>query len=375
MVPLLAACCAAGHEVVVATGEPVRGQVEATGARFVAAGTGMENWFERLRSRTRGTPGDGLPPNRIAHYFAPRLFAEVIADDVIDGVLAAGRELRPDVVVFDAYSFAGPLAARLLGVPGVQHMFGPLTDPEVLALVGDAVSPLWRSFGQDVPAYAGVYADLTVAVCPPSLEPRQPPAGALTHIRPVPSPSPPKPSLPPLVYVTFGTMWADAGIVETVLEALSDEPVEVIATVGALDPDALATVPANARVERYVPQSELLPRCTAVVHHAGSGTMLGALAHGLPQVALPQAADNFVNAAALRAADAALVLLPGEVDAASVRQAVRTVLDGAAYRTAAQRIADEIAAMPSPADVVESLAALVARPAGRAAPHGASRPP
>jgi UDP:flavonoid glycosyltransferase YjiC (YdhE family) len=52
-------------------------------------------------------------------------------------------------------------------------------------------------------------------------------------------------------------------------------------------------------------ESELLPTCSAIVHHGGAGTMFGALAHSVPQVILPQGADNFEHAAMCVAADVA----------------------------------------------------------------------
>jgi len=101
---------------------------------------------------------------------------------------------------------------------------------------------------------------------------------------------------PPCVYLTLGTMFGNSEVFRTALAGLAEERVEVVVTVGAdSDPAALGPVPANARVERYIPQAELLPRCSVVVHHGGSGTMYGSLAHGIPQVVLPQGADNFVN--------------------------------------------------------------------------------
>jgi UDP:flavonoid glycosyltransferase YjiC (YdhE family) len=108
---------------------------------------------------------------------------------------------------------------------------------------------------------------------------------------------------------------------------LEDEPVNVLATVGHdNDPSSLAPVPENARVERYISQAEVLPHCAAVAHHAGAGTMFGALAHGLPSVARPQSADNFINANLLSGTGAAYTLMPGEVTGPAVRGALRTVI-------------------------------------------------
>lgn len=107
-----------------------------------------------------------------------------------DGVLACGRALQPDLVLFKAYAFAGPLAAKVLGVPAVHHLLGPMLERDVLELANDAVSPLWRSFGCDTPGYAGVYRDLTIQICPPSLETLTVPAGEVLSLRPAPLPEP-----------------------------------------------------------------------------------------------------------------------------------------------------------------------------------------
>jgi UDP:flavonoid glycosyltransferase YjiC (YdhE family) len=138
--------------------------------------------------------------------------------------------------------------------------------------------------------------------------------------------------------------------------------VEVVCTIPSdADRAALGAPPPNARVEGFVPQAELLPRCAAVVHHGGAGTTFGSLAHGLPQVIVPQGADNFRNAALVAAAGASRTVLPGEVSEAAIRDAVRAVLDDrGGYRTAAQRVAAEIAAMPSPHELATALRAWAA---------------
>jgi UDP:flavonoid glycosyltransferase YjiC (YdhE family) len=50
------------------------------------------------------------------------------------------------------------------------------------------------------------------------------------------------------------------------------------------------------RIERYIPQSLLFPRCDLVVSHGGSNTVLAGFAHGLPQVITPITADQPENA-------------------------------------------------------------------------------
>jgi len=358
LLPLAEALLAQGDRVVVATRADPVGDLARSGVEVWRAGHGEMDWFDTLRGRVRGFPGDGLAPKRINHYFVPRLFAEIGTADMIDDVLACGRELQPDVVIFETYAFAGPVAAQVLDVVGVHHLIGSMLAHDVMELVNDAVCPLWRSFGCEAPVHAGMYGGISIAVVPPSLEVVTAPAGEWLAMRPVPMPRQSVGSSgPPRVYATLGTFFGgNVDVFRAMLDGLAGENVEVVVTVGAdQDPGRLDPVPVNARVERFIPQAELLPTCSAVIHHGGSGTMLGSLAHGLPQVVVPQGADNFINGELLARAGAARVLLPGEVSAGHVRDAVRSILEVPSYAQAALRLAGEMAGMATPADVARTL--------------------
>ena len=361
MLPLVDAFVSQGDHVVVASATDMADAARTHSAGFHEACASEMTWFERLGARTRGAPGDGLPADRINHYFVPRLFAEIGADDMADGVIAACHEHRPDLLVYETYAFAAPLAAQVAGVPAVHHLISPMLDPEVLQLCADAVSPLWRAMGRPgSPPDAGVYDATTIEIAPPSLEGRAVPRGEVVAMRPAPLPLAVGASEGrPLVYVTLGTVMNTAtDVFRAVLEGLADEPVDVVVTVGSSgDPAALDPVPGNARVERYIPQETLLPRCAAVVHHGGAGTMFGALAHGLPQLVLPQGADNYINGALLAQCGAGAWLGPDAVQPDRIRREVRALLDTPERRASAERCATEMAAMASPDEVARALRA------------------
>jgi len=354
MLPVIGALIAAGDEVLIASGPATAHLAERAGAKFSQAGNDVDVWFARLGERTRGNPGDGIAPERINHYFVPRLFGEIGAADMIDDVVMAANEFGPDVVLFESLAFAGPLAADLLGVPGVHHLFGPVFPDEVFVLANDAVSPIWRSLGRDVPGYAGVYRDLTVTICPSSLEVRQVPAGDVVALRPSALPQHGSTrGARPVVYVTLGTFFnGNIDIFREILDGLADQPVDVVVTVGSdQDPSALHPAPGNARIERFIPQSELLPTCSVMVHHGGAGTTFGALAHGVPQVIVPQGADNYDNAAMCERAGMAVVLRPDEFSARTIAEAVSAVLHDARFLEAARLTADEIVTMADSTEV------------------------
>lgn len=341
-----------------AIGEDPGGVVARTGANVRVAGRGEMDWFSDLQARVlHGLPGDGLAPERINYYFVPRLFAEVAVPDMIDDAVAIGKEVRPDAVLFESYAFSGPLVAELLGVPGIHHLVSPMLPHEVMALADDAVSPIWRSFGCTAPGFGGIYKGITIEITPRSLEGQTVPSGVTLSMRPAPLPTTaPAHVHPPCVYLTLGTILGNIEVFRTVINGLAKEDLEVVVTVGAnFDPADLEPVPANARVERFIPQAELLSRCSVVVHHGGAGTMYGSLAHGVPQVVLPQGADNFDNGRLLANCGAGVTIGPREVSSDAVRDAVRLVLDQPSYSDTAQRLAKELADLPDPAEVARTL--------------------
>lgn len=82
------------------------------------------------------------------------------------------------------------------------------------------------------------------------------------------------------------------------LTGLGQLPVEVVVTVGRdIDPAEFGLQPEHVHVEQWVPQFLLLPHTDLVVSHGGSGTVIAALAHGLPQVVIVLTDDGAQSAA------------------------------------------------------------------------------
>ena len=163
----------------------------------------------------------------------------------------------------------------------------------------------------------------------------------------------------PVAYFTLGTVKnADTADFRTGLTALEEYDGVVIATTGRrIDPDELGPLPANAVVAEFVPQADVLERADLLVSHSGSGTMLGGLVHGVPQVALPRGTDQPQNAALLARAGAGVVVGPEDFAVETIRAAVSEVTSAPTYRAAAEQVRDEIAAMPD-ADTVWSAIAV-----------------
>lgn len=357
MVPLARALQDAGHEVAFATEARFCPRVTAAGFRAFPAGIGPGKVFERALALT------GAAPPEDTSRFGAQMFAAVAAPAKMPELIAAVDAWRPDLVVYDVTDYAGPVAAAHAGIPAVAHGLGPLFPAELTRLGAELVAPLWREWGVAPPdaPFGAAYLD----ICPPTLQtPAIAGVGAVVQpLRPVPFDAVTGEALPawvgtlgarPTVYITLGTVENDApGVIEAAIAGLRDEPVDLVVTVGPnRDPEDLGPQPPHVHVERYLPQSLLMPYCDVVVSHGGSGTTLAALAHGLPMLLLPQGANQFDNAERCAAAGVGLRLLPEETDAATVGEAVRALLAQPGFRACAREVAEEIWRMPAPAVVV-----------------------
>jgi UDP:flavonoid glycosyltransferase YjiC (YdhE family) len=168
----------------------------------------------------------------------------------------------------------------------------------------------------------------------------------------------------PRVCLTLGSVLplsGELGELSAFLNRCGDLDLEVVLAMGEEHAAALGPVPGNVRMAGWVPLSALLPSCSAIVHHGGAGTSLTALVHGVPQLVLPRMADQPANAAVVAARGAGLSLAPEETNAASVEAALLRLLREAGPARVAREVRAEIAAQPSPADLVVRLESLAGR--------------
>jgi UDP:flavonoid glycosyltransferase YjiC (YdhE family) len=300
---------------------------------------------------------------------------ELFADRCTEAMLPAAREVfdvwRPEMVVREPCEYASAVLAHAAGIPQLQiGISQSAIELGVLEMVADTIER----------HRAGVAAAISAAPYltsfPASLDPSPWPDTRRFRLQ-----SPASGPLPdwwpgdrrPLVYVTFGTVLGhlpeSGAVYRTALDAVADLPARVLMTVGhAVDPAALAPVPSNIRIERWVPQGNVFREARLVVCHGGSGTTFGALAAGLPLVICPLFADQTANARLVQDAGASLTVSPsddaagglrslGPADVAALRGAIDSVLAEPAYRHTAGRLAAEIAGT---ATLEQTLAGLLA---------------
>jgi UDP:flavonoid glycosyltransferase YjiC (YdhE family) len=349
LVPLAWALRSTGHDLLLATA----GRAVALGAGAglptvdVAPGTDMNAVIAHATQGTGGFSGAGDAQERAIVLFA------ALSRAMLDGLRRCAQDWQPHVVIYEGLHAAGAVVAAERGVPGVEHRIGWAAPP------GHMVARMWPAL---TPA-AVVPVVATIGVAPPGLSPVPDPGWSVRPVpytggAPVPDGVLTAPQLP-RVLVTLGTVapqLGGAGIVGKLIEALVPEPVEQLVALGA-DPEVLGPLPPSVHAHRWVPLTVALPHCSVIVHHGGAGTSLAAIAAGIPQVVVPQGADQFLNADSMAQHGCAI---RSEDDPEMLRTAVRRALSGELdERVAALR--DEAAAMPTPSAVAADLTSLLTR--------------
>ena len=372
LVPLAQAASAAGHAVAFAGPPSVCPTINGLGiAAFPAGRDGMDDpelreVFLRLASLGRHN-ADPSAPTPEARLLMGRIVASIKPRHILPDLVQIGRDWEPDLIVREAYEFGGCLAAEHLGLPHATVAVGlhrpAYWQQEFFAECLDEIRCAW-SLPPD-PELAALDRYLYLSFAPPSFADPAVALPSTAHaLRPVPFDRSANEELPvwvqqlrscPTVYVSLGTAQPSAApgifpeLFQAMIAAVSDEVVNVIVTVGhTQDPMALGPQPPNVHVERYIPQTLVLPYCDMVITHGGYNTVMGALSVGLPMVVVPIAADQPDNAARCAALGVGRVVQPFERTTHAIGAAAREVLGQAMYGDNARRGRNEIRRLPGP---------------------------
>jgi UDP:flavonoid glycosyltransferase YjiC (YdhE family) len=348
-----------GHDVVVETFERWRDVAEELGAEFATA-------REQMRE-----PEDPPSPELPDLAGVAREVAPLIAD------------WRPDVVVHDMFTLAPALAAEVAGIrratliphpypvhePGLP--FYPLgVGPPRTPIGALAWRALWPGVGTRLPNtqlrrrraeidasraelglpplrdYDGqISGELALVATFPQLEyPRRWPAEV--HVTgPMPFELPhPDVELPdaerPMVLVASSTERdPEQRLARLAIEALADEPLDLVVALNRRGASWPGPVPPNARVLDWVSYAQAMPRAAAVICHGGHGTVTRALVEGVPVIVSPRAGDQAENGARAAWAGAGLMVPHRLLRRGSLRAATRRLLGDPSFAAAARELA------------------------------------
>ncbi|MEU4804281.1 glycosyltransferase [Actinosynnema sp. NPDC023587] len=358
LLPLAIAAHAGGHDVTFATTAEFAPAIERLGLRHVTAGSSP-------RAAVAELLGDRpIIPTEVDEDLVAWVFGSALPRACFSDLTPFLAQWRPDLVVHEIANPGAGLAAHVAGIPGLCHGFGRMWDSKLV----DAPEP-YREFtaelGVDLPAkYPMTLGNPYLDVCPPSVQAKDFLATTATiPLRPVPFAEPGE--LPdwvvaherPLIYLTLGTAFGSSDVLRTAIAGLAEvDGARLLVAVGpSVEADSLGDIPPHVTALPWVPQADLLPYTDLVVHHGGSGTTLGAFGAGLPQLVLPQGADQFSNAEAVLSHGLGDRLIGDLVTSGAIADRARHLLADTAVRDAAKTLAAEVAAMPSPAEVAAML--------------------
>jgi len=279
----------------------------------------------------------------------------LVADCMLFGAMSVGQALGVPTAALFHGAFAlfrsGPLADALttwlpalnairagLGLAGVERI-GDVHDRCALSVVATA-----REFEPVMPRPANVLFAGPILDAPPLV-------AAADRIAAGEGGG-------PLVLVSFSTgNQAQHAVVQRAIDALASVAARAVVTTGpAIDPGSLQPA-ANVEIVRFVPHMRLLPRASLVVTHAGLGTVMAALAHGVPLLCMPLGRDQFFNASRVEAIGAGRAI-GADAGVEAIAAAVRALLHDEAAQAAARRFATVIAGYGGAAAAVEQLEAL-----------------
>lgn len=270
------------------------------------------------------------------------------------------RVFRPNLVLRDETDLGTTIAAELLDVPVASHLVlaaGLLVRPELVAPRLDAVRAE-HGLPSD-PGLTRLTSGLVLTNAAPSFRsPEAPLPLSPTHYRSTVTSGPASRAGRPGVYVTLGTIFATASgdLFERLLTGLADLGMDVVATVGRrIDPADLGPQPPHVRVERFLPQGEVLPDVDLVVSHGGSGSLMATLAHGLPSLLLPLGADQPHNARRAGELGVAATLDAATVEPEEVGARARAVLADGAMGSRCVAVAAEMQSLPGLSAAVTAL--------------------
>lgn len=345
-----------GHDVRICTPATAAEKLGKAGLEHVP---GPDITMDEIVTAFAGT--EGLSEDEKDAITIPRFFVELAARKALPTLQETIRVWRPDLIVRESCEFAALVAAEAAAIPHVRiAILHCDMEKKFATLSADAVDDLRGSVGLPADHAAALIAEPVFTAFPTALgetrvAPDAPEPMRVAMPPDVVSKDESRPSWAPsndedLVYVTFGTQSGttdrERAMYRTALDAVAELPVRVLLTTGPnMAEHPLGPIPSNVVVETFVPQAQVFQYAKVVVTHGGSGTVLGALAAGLPLVVAPMFADQPDNARAVAATGAGVGVFDADVE--RLRSGIEQVMGSSEYSTSARFVANEMTKMPS----------------------------
>ena len=364
LVPYIEELQRRGHDVQIAAPESLRNSIEEAGVPFVPFDPPTEEQLSRIWESM-----EGLPKEVVLHIAIRDAFAGLWAQAALPIISRHVKDWKPNLIVRDSAELAAVIAADQASVPHARvEVHNGITESLFIELGSDPVDVLRLQVGLPADNGLSLRSELAFTSFPKSLDTSETLNGedkrfrvrssiVIEQPRSEPASWAPKRNVP-FVYVTFGTLAGEdekeQALYKATLAAIAPLPIKALLTTGPVMATAeLGDIPQNVIVKQWVTQSEVLLLASAVVCHGGSGTLLGALAAGLPLVVAPMFADQPDNARQVECVGAGIAVL--EPDVTLLRAAIQRVLEEKEFREKAAGISVEISALPDIRAAVDAM--------------------
>lgn len=369
---------AAGHTVTLLGNESVHLRTQEAGAAFLPYSE-YSSHDPRTPQKDLVRPWEGRGPSEVAELVRQRmLFGPALS--IAYDVLAAVEKFQPDVIGVDYVIFGGFIAAEITGRPWaiiIPHGYpfphagcrgrGPFTllfqrtIAAGLAPLNQArqvlkLPPLSSTLEQYTRATRILLTTYNFFDEPGPEVPVQ--AAYVGSQLQLPSDTSNK-SLSdslPLVLVSLSTVYqSQESLLTRIIEALSFLPVRAIVLTGEASDKQGFQSQGNVEVKAFLPHAEVLPRTSLLITHAGHGTVMGGLEHGVPQLCLPCTQDQFDNANRVAELGAGLAL-PSHSGAEVIKQGIENLLNTGKYSAAARQLRQRVLSEYDPLAAVKAMA-------------------
>ena len=368
---------AQGHEVLWLSEPPLRGLLEQSGIPFRALAATGWLWPPPPAPDLRQIPPQQAVKLRYTRALDTWLSEDLVAA-AVRGLLTLAAELgSPDAIVSEPFLSAAAVAAEKLerpllicGWPAQATLDANQLFPVQRDLSSDSQQRLQRlceQFGIAGDNFSKGAAPAIVSerlhivyFIPEWYQSEQAtllPQTQFVGGRAVPPRTAPQrwlrdiPPDRPLGLVTLGTLFTgDLGFYSWAAQAVAQAGMIPVVTVGwnpmnaAKKAELKRALPAGTRLLAWAPYEHVLPRSKIVIHHGGMGTAHSAVVHGLPQIVVPHAADQRIQARRVSEAKIGLHLTAHDVRQGQLREGVRAIMQADWVQDNARQFAERMAA-------------------------------
>lgn len=379
LLPVAASLQERGHEVAFVSSATMAADMEERGFAFFPAGLDWHasnpDYVQTLCLAAGGLSFPVLVGSERFRWVTDNLFIGGAARQLLPDLLRIVLDWCPNLIVRESLEFAGCVAAEKLGIAHASVAAGADCALDKREDLASPLAALRHDAGLPVDTDRGMpYRYLHLCFAPPSFhgpDARFPSTARFFQHEITRRPGGHQavesaPGARPTVLVSLGTVFhRTPGLIETIVEALRSEPIELQVAVGFdQDPSRLGSQPANVHIKSWLPVDQVLRNSALFITHGGFNSVTEALTIGVPMVVIPIAGDQPYSARQCSALGVAEVVNPDERTPERIRAAARSVLGDRRYEAKASGVRDEIAALPLASGATTMLEDLAAATGG-----------